>query len=151
MCVLEGEKEKREEHTVHTSPSSVFSTRPFTMRANSWSLSVVSLAEMMGVLMVLAAFIISLIRGTPSVMSGRVKGTWHREGWEGWEGEGEERGVMGATVRGSGSVLGVVVESAMSTVVDTHAGHSSEVECLQGHLRPWLPDALGPHRTNCSA
>ena len=64
-----------------TSPSSVFSTRPFTMRANSWSLSFVSLAEMMGVLMVLAAFIISLILGTPSVMSEGLRGlrlrTWH--------------------------------------------------------------------------
>ena len=58
----------------HTSPSSVFSTRPFTMRANSWSSSFVNLAEMMGVLMVLAALIISLIRGTPSVMSTGVKG-----------------------------------------------------------------------------
>ena len=74
------------EESRRTSPSSVFSTRPFTMRANSWSLSFVSLAEMMGVLMVLAAFIISLILGTPSVMSEglRVKATYmaHRERWE---------------------------------------------------------------------
>lgn len=148
--MLVGETEKREEHTVHTSPSSVFSTRPFTMRANSWSLSVVSLAEMMGVLMVLAAFIISLIRGTPSVMSGRVKGTWHRERLstqgEGGGGEGSD----GSDSERQWSMLGAVVESAISTVVDTHAGHSGEVECLQGHLCPWFPDALGPHRTNCS-
>ena len=68
VCVRERVREREGEHT---SPSSVFSTRPFTMRANSWSLSVVNLAEMIGVLMVLDAFIISLIRGTPSVMSAR--------------------------------------------------------------------------------
>ena len=50
-----------------TSPSSVFSSRALTIRAEASLLRVTSLQLMIGVLMTLAALIISLIRGTPSV------------------------------------------------------------------------------------
>jgi hypothetical protein len=50
-----------------TSPSSVFSNRALTIRAEASLLRVTSLQLMIGVLMTLAALIISLIRGTPSV------------------------------------------------------------------------------------
>lgn len=51
----------------HTSPSSVFSKRPFTIRAEASLSLVTSLQLIIGVLMDLAAFMISLMRGTPSV------------------------------------------------------------------------------------
>ena len=51
-----------------TSPSVVFSMRPFTMRAAFTSLAATSGAVMMGVLIFLAALMISLMRGTPSVI-----------------------------------------------------------------------------------
>lgn len=50
-----------------TSPSSVFSNRALTIRAEASLFRVTSLQLMIGVLMALAALIISLIRGTPSV------------------------------------------------------------------------------------
>jgi len=50
-----------------TSPSSVFSNRALTIRAEASLLRVTSLQLMIGVLMTLAALMISLIRGTPSV------------------------------------------------------------------------------------
>ena len=51
-----------------TSPNKVFSIRPLTTRAASGSSSTTKLVVMIGVLMVLAAFIISLILGTPRVI-----------------------------------------------------------------------------------
>mmetsp|Transcript_25747 Transcript_25747/g.65467 ORF Transcript_25747/g.65467 Transcript_25747/m.65467 type:complete len:502 (-) Transcript_25747:932-2437(-) len=51
----------------HTWPSSVRSSRPLTMRADLTSLSTASATFMMGVEMFLAALMISLMRGTPSV------------------------------------------------------------------------------------
>ena len=50
-----------------TSLSSVFSNRALTIRAEASLLRVTSLQLMIGVLMTLAALMISLIRGTPSV------------------------------------------------------------------------------------
>ena len=50
-----------------TSPSSVFSNRALTIRAEASLLRVTSLQLIIGVLMTLAALMISLIRGTPSV------------------------------------------------------------------------------------
>lgn len=50
-----------------TSPSNVFSNRALTIRAEASLLLVTNLQLMIGVLMTLAALIISLIRGTPSV------------------------------------------------------------------------------------
>ena len=52
---------------VHTSPKCVFSSRPFTIRAEGSESAVTSLQLMIGVLMTLAAFMISFMRGTPSV------------------------------------------------------------------------------------
>lgn len=51
-----------------TSPSSVFSIRPFTTLACSGSLSLTKKAVTIGVLMVLEALMISFIRGTPRVI-----------------------------------------------------------------------------------
>lgn len=53
---------------VYTSPRSVFSILPFTILAYSGSLSILSWAVMMGVLITRDALIISLIRGTPRVI-----------------------------------------------------------------------------------
>ena len=50
------------------SPNVVFSTLPFTTRAALTSLSLMSDAVMIGVLIFLDALMISLIRGTPRVM-----------------------------------------------------------------------------------
>jgi hypothetical protein len=50
-----------------TSPRYVFSNRPLTMRAEVSLFGDTSFAVMIGVLMFLAALMISLIRGTPSV------------------------------------------------------------------------------------
>jgi len=50
-----------------TSPNSVFSNRPLTIRAEGSLSGVTSLQLMIGVLITLAALIISLIRGTPRV------------------------------------------------------------------------------------
>ena len=52
---------------IHTSPRRVFSRRPFTIRAEASLSRVTSLQLIMGVLMALAALIISLMRGTPRV------------------------------------------------------------------------------------
>ena len=52
-----------------TSPRTVFSMRAFTIRAAFKSLSDTSFAVIIGVLIFLAALIISLIRGTPRVTS----------------------------------------------------------------------------------
>lgn len=35
--------------------------------------------------------------------------------------------------------------------VDIHAGYTSKVEGLQGHLGAWLPNALSPHCPYCCA
>ena len=51
---------------------------------------------------------------------------------------------------GSG-VVGVAVQQLLSTVVDTHAGHSGKVEGLQCHLCPGFTNALGPHCPYCSS
>lgn len=51
----------------HTSPRCVFSRRPLTIRADASLSFVTSLQLIIGVLMALAALIISLIRGTPRV------------------------------------------------------------------------------------
>lgn len=51
----------------HTSPSIVFSNRPFTIRADGSLSAVTSLQLIIGVLIFLEALIISLIRGTPRV------------------------------------------------------------------------------------
>ena len=51
----------------HTSPSRVFSNRPLTMRAEASLSFVTSLQLIMGVLIALAAFMISFMRGTPRV------------------------------------------------------------------------------------
>ena len=32
--------------------------------------------------------------------------------------------------------------------MDIHAGNSCKVEGLEGHLGPWLSDALSPHRAH---
>lgn len=52
-----------------TSPSVVFSILPLTIRASSGSLSIRRGAVIIGVLIFLDALMISLMRGTPSVMS----------------------------------------------------------------------------------
>jgi hypothetical protein len=59
----------------------VFSSRPLTMRAaDSWC-GLVSVAAMMGVEMILAALMISLMRGTPSVMLiAAIPAKWKLEG-----------------------------------------------------------------------
>lgn len=54
----------------HTSPRRVFSIRPLTICADFSSSSHTSAAVIIGVFMFFAAFIISLIRGTPRVTSG---------------------------------------------------------------------------------
>lgn len=59
----------------HTSPNSVFSMRPLTALASSASLSFMSCADMIGVLMKREALMISLIRGTPRVISNTVQKT----------------------------------------------------------------------------
>lgn len=59
----------------HTSPNSVFSMRPLTALASSESLSFMSCADMIGVLMKREALMISLIRGTPRVISNTVQKT----------------------------------------------------------------------------
>ena len=53
--------------TERTSPSRVFSSLPLTIRAETSLSDVTSLQLMIGVLMTLAALMISFIRGTPSV------------------------------------------------------------------------------------
>lgn len=50
-----------------TSPSSVFSNRAFTIRAEASLSLVTNLQLMIGVLIAFAAFMISFIRGTPRV------------------------------------------------------------------------------------
>jgi len=50
-----------------TSPRSVFSNRPFTIRAEASLSLVTNLQLMIGVLIAFAAFMISFIRGTPRV------------------------------------------------------------------------------------
>ena len=52
-----------------TSPRTVFSMQPLTMRAEK-RVSQLSMAVIIGVLIFLDALIISLMRGTPSVTSG---------------------------------------------------------------------------------
>ena len=59
----------------HTSPNSVFSMRPLTALASSASLSFMSCADMIGVLIEREALMISLIRGTPRVISNTVQKT----------------------------------------------------------------------------
>ena len=56
-----------EERGSLTSPRCVFSSRPLTIRADASLSFVTSLQLMIGVLMTLAALMISLIRGTPRV------------------------------------------------------------------------------------
>ena len=56
-------------NNVHTWPKVVLSMRPLTIRAVFTLLLHSRAAVMMGVLIFLAPFIISLIRGTPSVTS----------------------------------------------------------------------------------
>ena len=64
---------------VSTSPSRVFSILPFTILANSGSLSISSWAVMMGVLMTFEALMISFILGTPRVICVSLsQGEW---GW----------------------------------------------------------------------
>lgn len=53
---------------LRTSPRRVFSSLPFTIRAEASLSLVTSLQLMIGVLIVLEALMISLMRGTPSVM-----------------------------------------------------------------------------------
>lgn len=60
--------------SINTSPSTVFSIRPFTMRAAFTSVSHLSFASIIGVLIFFAAFIISLMRGTPRVISSNLLG-----------------------------------------------------------------------------
>ena len=60
-----------------TSPRRVFSILPLAILANSGSSWTSSSAVMMGVLMFLDAFMISLILGTPRVMSGSGQGLQH--------------------------------------------------------------------------
>ena len=71
-----------------TSPSRVFSILPFTTRANSGSSSTSRGAVMMGVLIVLEALMISLIRGTPKVIC--RPGVKEYPSWVGME-EAKER------------------------------------------------------------
>jgi len=72
---------RQQEVQTSTSPSRVFSILPFTILAYSGSLSTSKWAVTIGVLMVREALIISLIRGTPSVICDMLSRINHLQDW----------------------------------------------------------------------